>query len=66
MVITSLLVYGVSYEEGSAFAGAVFTIQSAWLILTGIFSIFAIQYVKRDSHELIKLKDFETNNEKIT
>ncbi|HTN69402.1 MAG TPA: lysylphosphatidylglycerol synthase transmembrane domain-containing protein [Dysgonamonadaceae bacterium] len=48
MVITSLLVYGVSYEQGSAFAGTVFTIQSLWLILIGIFSIFAIQYVKRD------------------
>ena len=48
MVITSLLVYGVSYEQGSAFAGAVFTIQSLWLILIGLFSIFAIQYVKRD------------------
>ncbi len=49
MVITSLLVFGVSYEQGSAFAGAVFTIQSLWLILTGLFSIFAIQYVKRDN-----------------
>ncbi len=48
MVITSLLVYGVSYENGSAFAGAIFTIQSLWLILIGLFSIFAIQYVKRD------------------
>ena len=48
MVITSLLVYGVSYEQGSAFAGAIFTIQSLWLILIGLFSIFAIQYVKRD------------------
>lgn len=49
MVITSLLVYGVSWEQGSAFAGAIFTIQSAWLILTGIFSIFAIPYVKRET-----------------
>lgn len=48
MVITSLLVYGVSWKEGSAFAGAIFTIQSAWLILTGVFSIFAIQYVRRE------------------
>lgn len=48
MVITSLLVYGVSYEQGSAFAGAIFTIQSLWLILIGLFSIFAIQYIKRD------------------
>ena len=60
MVITSLLVYGVTWEQGSAFAGAVFTIQSAWLILTGIFSIFAIQYVKRDTpetREIVKQKN---------
>lgn len=53
MVITSLLVYGVSWEQGSAFAGAIFTIQSAWLILTGIFSIFAIPYVKRETPETV-------------
>ena len=62
MVITSLLVYGVSWEEGSAFAGAVFTIQSVWLILIGIFSIFAIQNVKRDSPETVEITKFETNN----
>ena len=62
MVITSLLVYGVTWEQGSAFAGAVFTIQSAWLILTGIFSIFAIQYVKRDTPETVEIVNRETNN----
>ncbi len=62
MVITSLLVYGVSWEQGSAFAGAIFTIQSAWLILIGIFSIFAIQYVKRDLPETADLTNSETNN----
>ena len=62
MVITSLLVYGVSWEEGSAFAGAVFTIQSAWLILIGIFSIFAIQYVKRDLPEKVEIRNSETND----
>jgi len=66
MVITSLLVYGVSWEQGSAFAGAIFTIQSAWLILTGIFSIFAIQYVKRDLPETADLEVYEENNKKIT
>ena len=55
MVITSLLVYGVTWEQGSAFAGAIFTIQSAWLILTGIFSIFAIQYVKRDTSDAVEI-----------
>ena len=62
MVITSLLVYGVTWEQGSAFAGAVFTIQSAWLILTGILSIFAIQYVKRDTPETVEIANRETNN----
>ncbi|NLZ94339.1 MAG: flippase-like domain-containing protein [Bacteroidales bacterium] len=62
MVITSLLVYGVSWEEGSAFAGAVFTIQSAWLILIGIFSIFAIQYVKRDLPTKVETINSGTNH----
>ena len=66
MVITSLVVYGVSWEQGSAFAGAIFTIQSAWLILIGIFSIFAIQYVKRDLPETVELFNSETNDKKIT
>ena len=64
MVITSLLVYGVSYEQGSAFAGAVFTIQSLWLILIGIFSIFAIQYVKRDLPETSIISTPESNDNK--
>lgn len=62
MVITSLLVYGVSWEQGSAFAGAIFTIQSAWLILIGIFSIFAIPYVKRDLPETVETINTDTNN----
>ena len=66
MVITSLFVYGVSWEQGSAFAGAIFTIQSAWLILIGIFSIFAIQYVKRDLPETVELYNSDRNDKKIT
>ncbi len=49
--VAGLLVFAMSslsYEQGSAFAGAIFTIQSLWLILIGLFSIFAIQYIKRD------------------
>lgn len=62
MVITSLLVYGVSYEQGSAFAGAVFTIQSLWLILIGVISIFAIQYVNRDN--IIKTNTITSESKK--
>ena len=62
MVITSLLVFGVSFEQGSAFAGAIFTIQSLWLILTGLFSIFAIQYVKRDIPITADISNAETKD----
>lgn len=47
MVISSLVILGVTYSEASAFAGAVFTIQSIWIILCGVFGILAIPYVKR-------------------
>lgn len=48
MVISSLVILGVSYNEASAFAGAVFMIQSVWIILCGVFGILALPYVKRD------------------
>jgi len=47
MVISSLVILGVGYEEAGAFAGAVFTIQSIWIILCGVFGIVALPYVKR-------------------
>ncbi len=48
MVISSLVVFGVAYEQASAFAGVVFIIQSVWIILLGVFSIIALPHVKRD------------------
>lgn len=57
MVITSLVILGVTYEEASAFAGAVFTIQSVWIILCGVFGILALPHVKREPHS--RDKDFE-------
>ena len=47
MVISSLVILGVGYEEGGAFAGAVFTIQSVWIILCGVVGIMALPYMKR-------------------
>lgn len=47
MVISSLVILGVGYQEAGAFAGAVFTIQSVWIILCGVFGIMALPYVKR-------------------
>ncbi len=49
MVISSLIIFGVTYEQASAFAGVVFIIQSVWIILLGVFGILALPHVKRDS-----------------
>jgi hypothetical protein len=48
MAISSLVILGVAYNQASAFAGAVFTIQSIWIIVFGALAILALPYVKRD------------------
>jgi len=52
MVISSLLILGVAENQALAFAGAVFTIQSVWQILYGLFGVIALPYVKRENHEI--------------
>ncbi|HBK30247.1 MAG TPA: TIGR00374 family protein [Porphyromonadaceae bacterium] len=47
MVISSLVILGVPYDQAGAFAGTVFTIQSVWVILYGVFGVLAMPYVKR-------------------
>ncbi len=51
MVIASLVILGVSRGQAAAFAGAVFTIQSVWVILCGVVGILALPSVKRNNHE---------------
>ncbi|RNC64855.1 UPF0104 family protein [Proteiniphilum sp. X52] len=48
VVISSLLILGVAEKEALAFAGAVFTIQSVWQILYGLFGVIAMPHVKRE------------------
>lgn len=48
MVISSLVVFGIAYEQAIAFAGVVFIIQSVWIIILGVFSIIALPHVKRE------------------
>lgn len=48
-VISSLLILGVAENNALAFAGAVFTIQSVWQILYGLFGVLAMPYVKREN-----------------
>lgn len=52
MVISSLLILGVTENEALAFAGAVFTIQSVWQILYGLFGVFAMPHVKRENLDM--------------
>lgn len=52
MVISSLIILGVGYEEASAFAGTVFTVQSVWIILLGVIGILGLPYVKREKENL--------------
>jgi len=54
VVISSLLILGVTEKEALAFAGAVFIIQSVWQILYGLFGVLAMPYVKRGNEQKIE------------
>lgn len=49
-VITTLLLYGVLKDEADAFAFAVFTLQSLWTILCGLFGMFALSVKTRNNY----------------
>lgn len=55
MVIASLVILGVAKDQAAAFAGAVFTIQSVWIILCGVFGILALPNVKRDNSTISEI-----------
>jgi uncharacterized membrane protein YbhN (UPF0104 family) len=42
MVISTLVIFGVDKIEAGAFAFVVFAVQSAWIVLTGLFGIIAL------------------------
>lgn len=48
-VIASLMLFGVADAEASAFAGAVFAVQSVWIIVCGIAAILMLPTVKRQN-----------------
>jgi uncharacterized membrane protein YbhN (UPF0104 family) len=52
MVISSFVILGVGSPEAKSFAFAIFTVQSVWLILCGVFGILALPYVKREDPDL--------------
>ncbi len=48
MVISTLVAFGVNRTDAAAFALVVFTIQSVWVVLTGLFGIFALPIVNKE------------------
>jgi len=48
MVISTLVAFGVNATDAGAFALVVYTIQTIWLILTGLFGIIALPAVNKE------------------
>jgi uncharacterized protein (TIRG00374 family) len=47
MVIATLAAFGVERTDAGAFAMVVFAIQSAWVVLTGLFGIAALPFARK-------------------
>lgn len=47
-VVLSLGLYGVTKESGEAFAFVVFAIQNLWIVICGLFSMFALSLKKSE------------------
>lgn len=48
MVISTLVAFGVDQTDAAAFALVVFTVQSVWVVLTGLFGIFALPLTNKE------------------
>lgn len=49
MVISTLVSFGVSEVDAGVFALVVYTIQTVWVIITGLFGVFALPVVNRNN-----------------
>ncbi|MDR1813410.1 MAG: flippase-like domain-containing protein [Tannerella sp.] len=50
MIITTLTAFGVSKTDAGAFALVVFTVQTVWLVLTGLYGIIALASTKNKNY----------------
>ena len=64
MVISTLVAFGVNSNDAGAFAFLVFAIQTAWVVLIGLFGIFALPVVNKGKQEVddIGIKSSEIKN----
>ena len=51
MVISTFVAFGVNSGDAGAFAFLVFAIQTAWIVLVGLFGIFALPIVNKENKE---------------
>ena len=52
MVISTFVAFGVNETDAAAFALVVFTVQTAWVALTGLFGIFALPFSNHEDNKL--------------
>ena len=52
MVISTLVAFGVNSGDAGAFAFLVFAIQTVWVVLVGLFGIFALPIANKDKLEI--------------
>jgi len=57
MVMTTLIAFGVDKNDAGAFAMVVFTIQTVWVALVGLFSIFALPIINKDDKKAENFDD---------
>ena len=51
-IVFGLLIFMVNLEEAKAFATGVFAFQSIWIVLCGLFGIFALSFNKKGNREM--------------
>ncbi|MDR2232927.1 MAG: flippase-like domain-containing protein [Tannerella sp.] len=49
MVISTLICFGVKESDASSFALIVYTIQTMWVVLLGLFGIFALPIINKEN-----------------
>ena len=55
MVISTLVAFGVNSGDAGAFAFLVFAIQTAWVVLVGLFGIFALPIINKEKLESVDI-----------
>jgi uncharacterized protein (TIRG00374 family) len=66
MVISTLVAFGVNSTDAGAFALVVYTIQTVWVVLTGLFGIAALPIVNKQPNEDAPKTNHNSENQHVT